>query len=202
MAGDGRIRYTEDAMKSPTPHSLQPVGLIDWLKQPEPSFSLAIGATCGCNLSRLGSDVCDHLNAASLPSGGHCRAFDPDEIRLLAGDPYWRKAIFAAAARKGINLDSGCDYECMVRAIAALGGAVMSGEWAIESTADSDRVFRVALSHCELCCPPSTLHLDPDDYTSQGLAKIIAKRFVHWIGDQLSPRRLQKSGTTPGTVFA
>ena len=189
-------------MKSPTPHSLHPVGLVDWLKQSERSYSLVIGATCGCHISQLGRNVCEYLNATASSIGGHCRAFDPDEIRLLAGDPYWRKAIFAAAARKGIDLDSGCDYECMVRAIAALGGAVMSGEWAIESTADSDRVFRVALSHCELCCPPSTLHLDPDDYTSQGLAKIIAKRFVHWIGDQLTPRRPQKSGTTPGTVFA
>lgn len=176
-------------MKSPSPSSLQPVGLIDWLKQSGPAFSLAIGATCGCNISRLGREVCEHLNAAGLPSGGHCRAFDPDEIRLLAGDPYWRKAIFAAAARKGIDLDSGCDYECMVRAIAALGGAVLSGEWAIESTADMERVFRVALSHCERCCPASTLHLDPDGYSPDGLAKIIAKRFVHWRDDQAKGRK-------------
>jgi hypothetical protein len=176
-------------MKSPTPHSLHPVGLIDWLKHPEPSYSLAIGATCGCNLSQLGRDICDHLNAPDVPAGGHCRAFDPDEIRLLAGDPYWRKAIFAAAARKGINLESGCDYECMVRAIAALGGAVMSGEWAIESTAAMDRVFRVALAHCDRGCPSSTLYLDPDGYSPGGLARIIAKRFVHWIDDQAKGRK-------------
>lgn len=176
-------------MKSPTPHFPQPVGLIDWLKQPEPSFSLAIGATCGCNLSQLGRDICDHLNAAGLPNGGHCRAFDPDEIRFLAGDPYWRKAIFAAAARKGIELESGCDYECMVRAIAALGGAVMSGEWAIESTSNMERVFRVALAHCDRCCPSSTLYLDPDGYSPDGLARIIAKRFVHWIDDHAKGRK-------------
>lgn len=189
MAGDGERRYIGDAMKSPTSHSPQPVGLVDWLKQPEPSWSLAIGATCGCNLSQLGRGVCDHLNAAGRPARGHWRAFDPDEIRLLSGDPYWRKAIFAAAARKGIDLDSGCDHECMVRAIAALGGAVMSGEWAIESTADMARVFRVALSHCDRCCPSSTLHLDPDGYSPDGLARIIAKRFVHWIDDQVTGRK-------------
>lgn len=176
-------------MKSPTCHAIHPVGLIDWLKQPAPSFSLAIGATCGCDISQLGRDVCDHLNAAGLPTGGHCRAFDPDEIRLLAGDPYWRKAIFAAAAHKGIDLDSGCDYECMVRAIAALGGAVMPGQWAIMSTAAMNNVFRVALSHCERCCPASTLHLDPESYTPEGLAKIIAKRFVHWMDDRLKGRK-------------
>lgn len=189
MAGEGRWRYTEDAMKSPSSSSLQTVDLIDWLKQPAPSCSLAIGATCGCNISQLGRDVCEQVNAAGLPSGGHCRAFDPDEIRLLAGDPYWRKAIFAAAARKGIDLDSGCDSECMVRAIAALGGAVLSGEWAIESTADMEQVFRVALSHCDRCCPASTLHLDPDGYSPDGLAKIIAKRFLHWLDDQAKGRK-------------
>lgn len=189
MAGDGWSRYEEDAMKSPTPHFPQPVGLIDWLKQPEPSFSLAIGATCGCNISQLGREVCKHINKSGLPSAGHCRAFDPDEIRMLAGDPYWRKAILAAAGRKGIDLESGCDYECMVRAIAALGGAVMSGEWAIESTADMERVFRVALAHCERCCPSSTLYLDPDGYSPDGLARIIAKRFVHWIDDHAKGRK-------------
>lgn len=189
MAGPGRWCYMEDAMKSPTPDSLHPVGLIDWLKQAEPSYSLAIGATCGCNISQLGREVCEHLNAASHLPGGHCRAFDPDEIRMLAGDPYWRKAIFAAAAHKGIDLESGCDYECMVRAIAALGGAVMSGEWAIHSTADMDNVFRVALSHCDRCCPASTLQLDPDGYSPDGLARIIAKRFVHWMDDHAKGRK-------------
>lgn len=184
-----RFGYTDDAMKSPTSSSLNPVGLIDWLKQPEPSFSLAIGATCGCNISQLGRNVCTHINESGLPSGGHCRAFDPDEIRMLAGDPYWRKAILAAAARKGIDLDSRCDYECMVRAIAALGGAVMPGEWAIESTADMERVFRVALAHCDRCCPSSTLYLDPDGYSPDGLARIIAKRFVHWIDDHAKGRK-------------
>ncbi len=176
-------------MKSPTPHSTQPVGLIDWLKQSETSCSLAIGATCGCDISQLGRDVCEHLNASARHPGGHFRAFDHDEIRGLAGDPHWRKAIFAAAARKGVDLDSGCDYECMVRAIAALGGAVLSGEWAIESTADMKRVFRVALSHCELCCPDSALQLDPDGYSADGLARIIAKRFVHWIDDHAKGRK-------------
>lgn len=176
-------------MENPSSNSAHPVGLIDWLKQPAPSFSLAIGATCGCDISQLGRDVCEQLNAAGLASGGHCRAFDPDEIRMLAGDPYWRNAIFAAAARKGIDLESGCDYECMIRAIAALGGAVLSGEWAIEATADMDRVFRVALSHCERCCPASTLHLDPEAYTPEGLAKIIAKRFVHWSEGQAKGRK-------------
>jgi ferredoxin len=165
------------------------VGLVDWLKQESPDFSLVVGATCRCDISQLGRDICDHLNRAGLPAGGRCRAFGPDEIRQLSGDPVSRHAILAAAARKGIDLESGCDYECMVRAIAALGGAVMSGEWAFEATADMDPVFRVALSHCDRCCPDALLKLDPEDYSAQGLARIIAKRFLHWIDDQAKGRK-------------
>lgn len=176
-------------MKIPPSTTGAPVGLVDWLKQKEPPFSLAIGATCGCDLSKMGHDICEHLNVPGLPAGGRCRAFDPDEIRRLAGDPQARHAILAAAAHKGVDLESGSDADCLVRAIAALGGAVLSGEWAIEATAGMDRVFRVALSHCDRCCPSSTLHLDPDGYSPDGLARIIAKRFVHWIDEHAKGRK-------------
>jgi hypothetical protein len=176
-------------MKNPNSRPVPPAGLIAWLKQPASPSSIALGATCGCNIARLGRQVCEKLESAASRSGAHYRAFDPDEIRLLAGDPFWRHAIFAAAARKGIDLESGCDYDCMVRAIAAMGGAVLSGEWAIESTARMDQVFRVALSRCERCCPASTLHLDPDGYSPEGLARIIAKRFLHWDEDRETGRK-------------
>jgi hypothetical protein len=165
------------------------VGLVDWLKQGSPEFSLVVGATCRCDISQLGRDICGQLNRAGLPAGGRCRAFGPGEIRQLAGDPMARHAILAAAARKGIDLESGCDHECMVRAIAALGGAVMSGEWAFEATEDMDNVFRVALAHCGLCCPEAALKLDPEDYSAQGLARIIAKRFLHWMDDRAKGRK-------------
>jgi hypothetical protein len=176
-------------MKTQSFHSGSAVGLLDWLKQDSPEFSLVVGATCRCDISRLGRDICDHLNTAGLPAGGRCRAFGPDEIRQLSGDPMARHAILAAAARKGIDLESGCDHECMVRAIAALGGAVMSGEWAFEATEDMDRVFRVALAHCGRCCPDAALRLDPEDYSGEGLAKIIANRFLHWIDDRQNGRK-------------
>lgn len=176
-------------MKNPSSTAANPVGLLDWLKHSAPAFSLALGASCGCDIARLGRDICDHLNAGDFPAGGRCRAFDPDEIRMLAGDPFWRHAIFAAADRKGIALDSGCDYQCMIRAIAALGGAVLSSRWALEATENSPNVFKVELSQCDRCCPAASLHLDPDAYSEDGLAKVIARRFVHWIGEQGKGKR-------------
>jgi hypothetical protein len=68
----------------------------------------------------------------------------------------------------------------MMRAITALGGAVLSGEWAFEKSADMDHVFRVALSRCDQCCPGPSMKLDPEGYSTEGLSRIIAKRFQQW----------------------
>jgi hypothetical protein len=177
------------------------VGLVDWLKQPAPRFSLAIGATCGCDISRLGRAVCAQLNRPELPAGGHCRAFDPEDIRQLAGDPFWRNSVLAAAARHDSTGDRHCDYETLIRGVAAIGGAVLSGQSALEATADLDNVFRVALSHCDRCRPESTLYLDPDGFSADGLAAVIAKRFLRWCEEQTTPRHPHRAAAL-ATVFA
>lgn len=167
-------------MKTTTHRTVGVVGLVDWLKQPAPRYSLAVGANCGCDISRLGRDICDYLNRQDPPVGGHCRSFDSEEIRRLAGDSYWRHSIHAAAGRLGHEADSRCDYENMVRAIAALGGAILTGHWALDATGDLDNVFRVALSHCDQCCPESSLTIDPNGFSQSGLAAVIGKRFLRW----------------------
>ena len=172
--------------------------MVDWLKQPAPRFSLAIGANCGCDVSRLGRDVCDHLNRRDPTASGRCRAFDPEEIRQLAGDPFWRQSVLAAAAKQGIKEELCCDIEAMTREIAAFGGAVLSGETAIETTADLDNVFRVSLSHCDRCCPQTELILDPDGFTHEGLAAVIAKRFTQWC----EKKATRKPAESRDTVFA
>lgn len=172
--------------------------MVDWLKQPAPRFSLAIGANCGCDVSQLGRDVCEQLNRQNPSADSRCRAFDPEEIRQLAGDPFWRQSVLAAAARHGLREEFRCDFEAMTRDIAAFGGAVLSGETAIEATADLDNVFRVSLSHCDRCCPQSELILDPDGFTHEGLAAIIAKRFAHWCEKKLT----RKPAESQYTVFA
>lgn len=190
------------AMKNPSPsfpHTQDSVGLINWLKQSAPGCSLAIGATCGCDVSKLGHDICNWLNSPDLQAGGLVRVFDREEIRHLAGDPYWRDSILAAAGRRGVDVESGCDYECVIRALAALGGAILPGEWALEATAGLDNVFRVGLAHCDHCLPESTLQLDPADYSREGLATIIGKRFLRWIDDHNHgrKRRVPKSSLLP-----
>jgi hypothetical protein len=170
-------------MKIPSyPHAQAPQGLVDWLHRPGPPYSLALGATCNCDISQLGRDVAEWLNASDSPLRGACLAFDRNEVRQLAGDPHWRHSILATAALHGIDIDSGCDYECMVRALAAHGGAVLAGEWALEATANLEPVFRVGLAHCEHCKPgASALLLDPNGYSQNGLAAIIGRRFLRWI---------------------
>jgi hypothetical protein len=168
-------------MKTIVPSTRGQVGLVEWLKQPAPRDSLVIAATCGCDLSRIGRAVCDHLNHAGLPAGGRCLAFDPEDIRLLAGDPFWRNSLLAAAAHRVPDPHfTRCDYEAILRAVAATGGAVITGQCALEATTDLGNVFRVALSHGDRCRPESTLCLDPSGHTEEGLAEIIARRFLRW----------------------
>lgn len=180
-------------MRTTTYATVGAVGLVDWLKQHTPRFSLAIGANCGCDVSRLGRDVCDYLNQRDPLSEGRCRAFDAEEIRQLAGDPFWRESILAAAMQRGMKEEFCCDYEAMTRGIAAFGGAVLSGETAIETTANLGNVFRVSLSHCDRCCPQTELVLDPDGFTHKGLASVIAKRFIQWCERKKVARKPQES---------
>src|SRR5688572_11090245 len=149
-------------MKMTTHTTEGAVGLVDWLKQSAPRYSLVLAATCGSDLSRLGREACDQLNRPGGSVGGRCRAFDVEEIRHLAGDPFWRHSVLAAASRFGVDDDYHCDFETLIRGVAALGGAVLSGQTALDATADLGNVFRVALSHCDRCCPDAQLQLDPD----------------------------------------
>ena len=176
--------------------------MVDWLKQPAPRYSLALGATCGCDISQLGQDVCDYLNRADLPAGGRCRAFNPEEIRQLAGDPFWRNSVFAAVEKRGIDTSTHCDYENMIRGVAALGGAILPGECALESTADLGNVFRVVLSHCDQSCPHAPLNLDPDSFSREGLPSVIAQRFRRWCEEQVAPRHPQMPSGPLATVCA
>jgi hypothetical protein len=185
-------------MRTTTFATVGAVGLVDWLKHPTPRFSLAIGANCGCDVSRLGRDVCAHLNRRDPSTVGLCRAFDAEEIRQLAGDPFWRQSVLAAAKHEATE-EFRCDYEAMTRDIAAFGGAVLSGETAIETTANLGNVFRVSLSHCDRCCPKTELILDPDGFTHDGLAAVIANRFVQWCEKKSAA---QKPDVSRDTVFA
>lgn len=131
--------------------------------------------------------------------GHHFMAFGPDDIRHLAGVPDCREEIMRAAADMGAMVDYGCDYDNVLLSIAAMGDAVLCGEWAYETLLDMDHVFRVVLSHCNQCDSDSSLTIDPQSFSDGGLAKIIAKRFRHWIEDQANghKRSALRSMTLP-----
>jgi hypothetical protein len=173
--------------------------LHDWLDKSSCGYSLVIAATCGCDISKLGKTVCDHLNLTDYSMGRHFMVFDPDDIRHIAGVPDCREAVMTAAADMGVMVEYGCDYDSVLQAIAAMGDAVLCGEWAFETLLDMDHVFRVVLSHCNQCGSDHSLTIDPQSYSDGGLAKIIAKRFKHWVEDQSSGRkkRTLRSMTLP-----
>ena len=78
----------------------------------------------------------------------------------------------------------------------------MAGQCALDATEDLDNVFRVSLSHCDLCRPRASLDLDPDGFSHKGLAVVIGKRFVRWCEEQVAPRHPRMPAASLETVFA
>ena len=196
--------YGHHAMKSSSP--ILPIAtsvrLARWLKRPASAYTLVIGATCGCDISKLGKAVCTEINQLPPFENRPYLAFGPDAIREVAGVPRLRKAILRAASHKGIDADFLCDYECVLLAMASIGGLVLCGEWALDSCAGMNRVCRMALSHCGACRSDSCLTLDPDEFSGDGLARSIARRFHDWIQIQGLGRKSETLHTGDRMVFS
>jgi len=161
-------------------------GLEDWLAQDKWRGSLAVGTTCGCDVARLGRDICDCLNAKEQ-AGPALVPFDREDIRRLAGDPSWRRRIFSAVTDPAVEKFPGCDYERMIRSVASLGGAVLAGQCCLDATRGLDNVFRVMVSSCGQCRTddPSML-LDPARFSAASLVEVIADSFVNWCRDRFT----------------
>ena len=159
-------------------------GLEEWLAQDKWSGSLAVGTTCGCDVSRLGEDICAHLNFAQKPGDGFVMAFDREDIRRLAGDPSLRRRILTAHPEAGAG--PGCDYERMIRSVASFGGAVLAGQSCLDATRGLDNVFRVMVSRCGHCRGDDpSMRLDPVRFSAESLVRVIADSFVDWCRDRL-----------------
>ena len=175
--------------------------LEEWLAQDTWRGSLAVGTTCGCDVARLGQDIRDYLNANAVPGEGMLMAFDREDIRRLAGDPAWRRKILSAVAPEG-----GCDYERMIRAVASLGGAVLSGQCSMDATRGLDNVFRVMVSSGGLCRGDDpSMRLDPARFSMESLVHVIGDSFADWCrglpaetaGSAPAARRKALSGLMP-----
>lgn len=180
-------------------------GLEEWLVQDKWPGSLAVGTTCGCDVSRLGEDICAHLNFAQKPGSGFLMAFDREDIRRLAGDPSMRRRILSADPE--VNAGPGCDYERMIRSVASLGGAVLAGQCCLDATRGLDKVFRVMVSrggHCRGDDP--SMRLDPVRFSPESLVRVIADSFADWCRDRLPDpaerRRMVKDIPSPRAVLA
>lgn len=156
-------------------------GLMDWLEQDKWPGTLAVSATCGCDVSRLGGDIRDYLEEKDVSRRGGLVVFDREDIRRIAGDPLLRDRILSAVTDPVAIADSGCDYERMIRSVASLGGAILAGQCCLEATRGLDRVFRVMVSHCGDCRKDEpALSFDPQRFTRESLVQVIGDSFVEW----------------------
>ncbi len=150
-----------------------------WLRRRKGLGSLAVGAACGCDVSRLGVEVCDYVNHRVSAEREPWLCFGSEDIRRLAGDAFWRGMIFAAApeAEAGVC----CDGEKVARGIATLGGAVLSGQTCFDATRGMEGVFRVVVGRrgCP-CGNDPALRFDPRRCDGAGLVQAIGDRFLEW----------------------
>ena len=159
--------------------------LGDWLAQDKWRGSLAVATTCGCDVARLGRDICDYLNGKEKTQGGLLMAFDHDDIRRLAGEPSWRRRILSAVTDTAAMDDCGCDFSCIIRGVASLGGAVLAGQSCLDATRGLDNVFRVMVSSCGHCrTDDPSMRLDPSRFSAESLVHVIGDSFADWCRDR------------------
>lgn len=144
--------------------------LYEWLEAPSPPCSLAVGATCGCDLSHLESEICEALNAGREFRDCRFTNFDHHDVRHLAGQPTVRRFVIEHAGLTDSEFDRWNDYDIVLRGLASIGGLVLGGKAAIDATHELPNVCRVMLASCDDCCEeglfgriePSVQHPEAD----------------------------------------
>lgn len=156
--------------------------LAAWLKQRHRSESLVLTATCCCDVSRMGAELCDYLNQREQGRGASWVAIDAEDVRRLAGDAFWRSMIFSAAPDKAGSDRFRTDFERVARGIASLGGAVLSGQACFEATQGLENAFRFMVSvHDPHGEDDPVAWLDPESADCGNLARSIGDTFIEWI---------------------
>ena len=165
--------------------------LSQWYELPSPPFSLAVGANCGCDLSKTERDVCHCVNDSSFHPTEKFFYFDYEDIRHLAGNSAVRSFIIEQAGMIGPEYDRWNDYALVLRALASLGGVVVCGQGAIDATRGLANVCEVMISSCE-CCEDKEINawIDPDLCGDQSVATTVAGHFLQWLSE---PERVRRS---------
>lgn len=156
--------------------------LSSWLETPSPPFSLAVGATCGCDLARLQRETCDSLNRVRDLEGARFGWFGHDDIRHLSGQPGVRRFIIERAGTDNHLFDRWNDIELMLRGLASLGGIVVGGQAAMDATHGLPNVCRVMLSRCEVCRETELSGIvDPARCGEGQIVSEVIRTFLDWM---------------------
>ncbi|MEM9235963.1 MAG: hypothetical protein AAGB14_04240 [Verrucomicrobiota bacterium] len=155
--------------------------LVDWCETPSPPFSLAVGATCGCDLARIEREVCRCVNEAIHPAESF-DSFDYEDIRHLAGDPEARAFIIARAGMSGREYERWSDYALVLRALASMGGVVLGGQEAIDAARSLPNVCEVMITRCGHCEDDAIdTWIDPDLCGTSSVVRTVAGHFLEWL---------------------
>ncbi|WP_379713293.1 hypothetical protein [Haloferula chungangensis] len=168
--------------------------LMHWCEMPSPPFSLAVGATCGCDLSKLEKEICECVNDAALHPAEEFDYFDYEDIRYLAGDPVARHFIINRAGMTGAEYDRWNDYALVLRALASLGGVVLGGQGAIDAARGLPNVCEVMICKCDHCEDEAiSTWVDPDLCESESVVTTVAGHFLQWLSRSDRARACKRS---------
>ena len=158
--------------------------LVEWLQKPsfaQIRHSIAIGARCGANLQRIGTQVADYLNETDPEARNHWRPFCMEDLRHFAGDPTCRNLILAGHQPDHHAGPPDSDIDRIARRLARLGGAVLEGQYSLDATNDLENAFRICLcSHVPVCVDPCHMWLNPKRFSRKSLISVIADSFLDW----------------------
>ncbi|MGB6222569.1 hypothetical protein [Haloferula sp.] len=172
-------------MKTTNDRQLSAVGrLIKWCEASSPPFSLAVGATCGCDLARIEKEICERVNEAALHSDEEFGCFDYEDIRYIAGEPAVRDFLIDRAEMAGPEYERWNDYALVLRALASLGGVVLCGQGAIDSARGLPNVCEVMICKCDHCEDAAiSSWVDPDLCEDTSLVTHVAGHFLEWLSE-------------------
>jgi hypothetical protein len=183
------------AMKTTNDRTLSAVGrFIRWCEVSSPPFSLAVGANCGCDLSRIEKEICNCVNEAAIHPAEEFGCFDYEDIRYLAGDPAARNFIIEKAGMAGPEYERWNDYALVLRALASLGGVVLCGQGAIDAARGLPNVCEVMITKCDHCEDIwISSWVDPDICGSESVVTNVAGHFLQWLSASERVRATKRS---------